>query len=96
MKRETKKFKISAPVKSQDENIEQLIGTLNRRIEGLKLQFNLFFSGELKRPPEKEREDIEKKVRSLLTTRLSEAGIQKLIEKAWQLENIKNINEIEK
>ena len=51
--------------KSKDK-LEQLISNLNQRIENLKTQFNLFFSGELRVPPENEREDIEKTVRKLL------------------------------
>jgi hypothetical protein len=52
------------PQKSQDK-LEQLISNLNQRIENLKIQFNLFFAGELRIPPENEREDIEKKVQGL-------------------------------
>lgn len=48
------------------DKLEQLISSLNQRIENLKTQFNLFFSGELRVPPENEREDIEKTVRKLL------------------------------
>ncbi len=51
--------------KPQDK-IEQLISNLNQRIENLKIQFNLFFSGEIRIPPENEREEIEKMVRTLL------------------------------
>ena len=47
-------------------DVEQLIHSIDNRIEILKTQFNLFFAGELKVPPEKEREDLEKQIRKLL------------------------------
>jgi hypothetical protein len=39
---------------------------INGRIENLKVQFNLFFAGEIRIPPENEREEIEKMVRNLM------------------------------
>jgi len=46
---------------------ENSIRELDRRIENLKIQFNLFFAGELKVPPEKERDEIEKSIRKILS-----------------------------
>jgi len=51
---------------SRKDDIERLISTINVRIENLKVQFNLFFAGELRIPPENEREEIEKMVRNLM------------------------------
>ena len=44
---------------------EQTIRLLDLRIENLKSAYNLFFAGEIRVPPEKERTDIEKSLRSL-------------------------------
>ena len=46
---------------------ENSIQEIDRRIENLKIQFNLFFAGELKVPPEKEREGIETSIRKILS-----------------------------
>lgn len=53
-------------ISSRKDNIERLISIINGRIENLKVQFNLFFAGELRIPPENEREEIEKMVRNLM------------------------------
>ena len=53
-------------ISSRQDNIERLISMINGRIENLKVQFNLFFAGELRIPPENEREEIEKMVRDLM------------------------------
>ena len=52
---------------SEKKIAEILIRELDRRIENLKIQFNLFFAGELKIPPDKEREEIEKSIRKILS-----------------------------
>lgn len=52
--------------KKQPDNIELVIQELDRRIEALKLQYNLFFTGELLLPPEKERDDLEKRIRTMM------------------------------
>ena len=44
---------------------EHTIRSLDLRIENLKSAYNLFFSGEIRVPPEKERTDIEKSLRNL-------------------------------
>jgi hypothetical protein len=46
--------------------MELLVQEINQRIEDLKVQFNLFFTGELRIPPEKERGDLEKRIRNLI------------------------------
>lgn len=53
---------------SRQDNVEHLILSINNRIESLKTQFNLYFNGELRVPPESEREEIEKMVRDILYT----------------------------
>ena len=47
------------------EKIENKIKRIEVRIEALKIQYNLFFSGELNVPPEGEREKIEKIIRNI-------------------------------
>lgn len=49
----------------QLQQFEHLIMNINSRIESLKTQFNLYFAGEMRVPPEGEREAIEKIVRDL-------------------------------
>ena len=49
-----------------DNNIEVLIKEIDNRIEKLKVEFNLFFYGEISLPPEKERTEIERQVRNLI------------------------------
>ena len=48
------------------DNIEPLIQDVNQRIEELKVQFNLFFTGEIRVPPERDRELLEKKIRNMM------------------------------
>ncbi|MCK4836085.1 MAG: hypothetical protein KAT17_05590 [Candidatus Aminicenantes bacterium] len=60
--------------------LEQLIVSLDRRIEDLKIKFNLFFSGELNIPPEKERGDIEKQIRNILSSEHKSAKLTILIQ----------------
>jgi hypothetical protein len=64
----------------QDQNIEILVQDINRRIEDLKLQFNLFFSGELRVPPEKEREDLEKRIRNMISSSFRSARINLMVQ----------------
>ena len=49
------------------DNIELLIQDMNQRVETLKVQFNLFFSGEIRVPPEKDREEMETRIRNLMS-----------------------------
>ena len=48
------------------DNTEQLLTMLEKRLENLKTQYNLFFAGEIRIPPEGDRESLEKSVRNLL------------------------------
>lgn len=50
---------------SQNRAIENGIADLERRLEDLKLQFNLYFSGERRTPPENERAILEKAVQQI-------------------------------
>lgn len=49
----------------QQMQLEHMVLNLNGRIESLKTQYNLYFAGELRIPPESERESLEKIVRDL-------------------------------
>ncbi|MCP4218879.1 MAG: hypothetical protein GY765_29875 [bacterium] len=53
--------------KKKADNVEQMIMLINTKIEHLKTQYNLFFSGEMRVPPESERESLEKLVRNLIS-----------------------------
>lgn len=89
------------PIKSSEENLQQLILMVGNRIEALKTQYNLFFSGEVRIPPEGEREDIEKMVRDLLMSQYKTARssllIQNLSSKFSVYNNMwkKRLNDIE-
>ena len=61
-------------------DLEQSISQLNQQIEALKIEFNLFFSGEISIPPEKERGDIEKKIRMLSSIDQKSAKINLLVQ----------------
>jgi hypothetical protein len=59
---------LEAPMAEMETNVtgtEQTIRALDLRIENLKSAYNLFFAGEIRVPPEKERTDIEKSLRNL-------------------------------
>ena len=62
------------------ENIEQLVQDMGQRVENLKLQFNLFFSGEIRVPPEKERQELETRIRNLMSTGSKSARVSLLIQ----------------
>jgi hypothetical protein len=51
---------------NENKDIETAILKINSRIEQLKIQFNLYFSGEIKIPPDKERETIDAQIKKLL------------------------------
>ena len=88
-------------IEAPQAKIETLIKSINTRIENLKIQYNLFFSGELKVPPEKEREDIEKTIRTILYTGQKNPRLNLLIQNmtsSFSLYNnlwLKKLNEIE-
>jgi hypothetical protein len=87
--------------KDQEHNLELLVEDINRRIEDLKVQFNLFFTGELRIPPEKERGDLAKRIRNLIYADQKSARLNLLIQNVasrfstynnmW----LKRLNEIE-
>lgn len=87
--------------KEQEHNMELLVQEINRRIEDLKVQFNLFFTGELRIPPEKERGDLEKRIRNLIYADQKSPRLNLLIQNVssrWSLYNnmwLKKLNEIE-
>ncbi|MCX6581578.1 MAG: hypothetical protein NT166_15495 [Candidatus Aminicenantes bacterium] len=95
----TMKFKDH--IESPDDKIEKFIMNLDGKIEYLKTQFNLYFTGELRIPPESEREDLEKMVRDILFSphKSSRAKllIQNLASKFSLYNNMwkKRLNEIE-
>jgi hypothetical protein len=90
-----------APINPDQDNMELLINDISQRIESLKVQFNLFFSGELRVPPEKERVALEKKIRNLMYTGNKGARINLLVQNVsskFSLYNnmwLKRLNEIE-
>lgn len=51
--------------KEQISGIEGKIMELSRKLEDLVMQFNLYFSGEIRVPPEKERESLAASIRTL-------------------------------
>ena len=81
--------------------LEVLVKNVDSRIESLKVQYNLFFSGELNIPPEKERENLEKAIRNILSKDLKSSKISFLmqnISSKFTLYNnmwLKKLNQIE-
>ena len=81
--------------------IEHKILKLDQRIENLKIRYNLFFSGEEKLPPEKERNDLEKAIMALGETGSKSPRlallVQNLISRFTLFNNIwmKRLNELE-
>lgn len=67
-------------MKHRNPNLEQLIRGLDKKIEEIKIQFNLFFSGEINIPPEKERGDTEKQIRNIIAAEQKSAEINILIQ----------------
>ncbi len=86
---------------SNKKAIENSIQELDRKTENLKIQFNLFFAGELRIPPEKERDKIEKKIRRILSYAEKSSRIKLLtqnLSSKFSLYNnmwLKKLNEIE-
>jgi hypothetical protein len=82
-------------------NIELLIQDINQRLETLKVQFNLFFSGEIRVPPDKEREELESRIRNLMSTGHKAPRVNLLIQNLgsrFSLYNnmwLKRLNELE-
>lgn len=67
-------------VQPTKDNIELLIQDMNQRLENIKYKYNLFFSGEIRIPPEKEREELEKRIRNLMSSSSKSARTQLLIQ----------------
>jgi len=61
-------------------DLEKTIINLDKRIEDLKIHFNLFFSGDVNIPPEKERSDVERQIRKMLSIEQKSAKINLLIQ----------------
>ena len=61
--------------------LENMIQFLNNKIDSLKTEYNLYFSGEIKLPPEKDRESLVKSIRELLKHRqLKSSNLNLLIQ----------------
>lgn len=90
-----------AALNPDQDNIEMALDEINQRIENLKVEFNLFFSGETRVPPEKERNAIEKKMRNLVYSGKKNARVSLLLQNIssrFSLYNnmwLKRMNEIE-
>jgi len=84
-----------------EDNIEILIREMDRHVEDLKLKFNLFFSGEIRVPPDKEREELEHRIRNLMSKGHKSPRINLLIQNLgsrFSLFNnmwLKRLNELE-
>jgi len=76
--------------KDRERNFESYIKRLEEKIESLKIQYNLFFSGEINIPPEQERELLEKEVRTSLYSNLKSPKINLLIQNLSSRFNIFN------
>jgi hypothetical protein len=82
-------------------NIEMLIQDMNQRLETLKVHYNLFFLGELRVPPEKEREELGIRIRNLMSTGSKAPRVNFLIQNLgsrFSLYNnmwLKRLNEME-
>ncbi len=87
--------------KEQEHSMELLVQEINQRIEDLKIQFNLFFTGEIRIPPEKERGDLAKRIRNLIYADQKSARLNLLIQNVssrFSIYNnmwLKRLNEIE-
>lgn len=88
-------------MRSGDDNIELLVKDMEKRVEGLKLKYNLFFSGETRIPPEKEREELETRIRNLMSKGHKSPRVNLLIQNLgsrFSLYNnlwLKRMNELE-
>jgi hypothetical protein len=90
-----------SPINPDQDNIELLINDISQRIESLKVSFNLYFSGEVRVPPEGERVALEKKIRNLMYAGSKGARLNLLVQNVsskFSLYNnmwLKRLNEIE-
>lgn len=89
------------PPPPQISDTEKKIRNIEKRIDNLKISFNLFFSGELDVPPETEREAVEKLVRNMLYSGHKAARLNLLMQNVasrFTLYNnmwLKKLNELE-
>ncbi len=73
-------MRFNSSTKSSQGNLESFLTSINGRIESLKTQYNLFFSGEIRIPPEGEREALEKIVRDMLVSTPKTARVRLLVQ----------------
>jgi hypothetical protein len=80
---------------------DKQVADLEKKIDDLKAEYILFFNGDLKQPPEKKREDLEKAVRKLIYGGSKTARMEMIIQNVAQrfsLYNnlwLKKLNELE-
>lgn len=67
-------------IRERQRKIEDQIRRTEARIEALKTEYNLFFAGEVKLPPEKERTDIEKVLREIQGKDLRSSKLEFLLQ----------------
>jgi len=83
------------------DNFELLVKDMDQRVENLKVKFNLFFTGEIRIPPEKEREELENRIRNLMSKGHKSPRVNLLIQNLgsrFSLYNnlwLKRMNELE-
>jgi hypothetical protein len=84
-----------------EDNIEIMVREMERRVEDLKVKYNLFFTGETRIPPEKEREELENRIRNLMSRGHKSPRVSLLIQNLgsrFSLYNnmwLKRLNELE-
>jgi hypothetical protein len=84
-----------------EDNIELLVKDMDQRVESLKVKYNLFFTGEIRIPPEKEREELEIRIRNLMSRGHKSPRVNLLIQNLgsrFSLYNnlwLKRMNELE-
>lgn len=67
-------------IRERQRKFEAVIHKTEGRIEALKTEYNLFFSGEVKIPPEKERVNIEKVIRDIQSKDLRSGKLDFLLQ----------------
>jgi hypothetical protein len=87
--------------KTGQDPAELVIQDISQRLESLTVEFNLYFTGELRVPPERERVELEKKIRNLMYSGKKTARTNLLIQNIssrFSVYNnmwLKRMNEIE-
>ncbi len=88
-------------ISTKRKKVENQIKRIEGRIESLKVQYNLFFAGELNVPPESEREKVEKIIRDIQSKDLRSGKLsfllQNLASRFYLYNNmwLKKLNQIE-